>query len=514
MIAFNAVIGGIAAGQPQPFHEPAEARPLWKAKSQPTSAGAVQLNHASGETSLRVVQPGTAAARPSRGVVLKWRRPDAVTSDDQPAAERLQSGVWRDRDTKLHSAVRTVNYEEEANPFADPFGDRLAQGGGQFGNSAAAQPGGRDSGFQPVDPTPLSDSEQPPLFDTPIDQGNDSATPPTELPAFPSLDPGTPIDPQNTQPSMKPAPPQTEPGFSPPDAAPVPPAKSVAPKKKTTPVNNDPISPKRIQPIPDPASPRSPDSAPLPPFGDYGSQEEPCKRIYNGRNCCDEDEKCKSARQKLYENPISAISLDITAPFKPDAVTYFEEQEARADQIQKIPARVWRNRDGEIIASGKVTDIKNRKVEIRSEDNRDLVVPLGNLSDDDWCFLAAWWGVPTECSLGDEQYAARKFEPMTFTWKASGLCHKPLYFEETQLERYGHTMGPFLQPVVSGAHFFGSVLVLPYQMGINPPNECRYTLGYYRPGNCAPWLLPPVPLSGRGALYQTGAVLGGIFLIP
>jgi len=66
-----------------------------------------------------------------------------------------------------------------------------------------------------------------------------------------------------------------------------------------------------------------------------------------------------------------------------DAVTYFEEQEARADQIQKIPARVWRNRDGEIIASGKVTDIKNRKVEIRSEDNRDLVVPLGSLSDDD-----------------------------------------------------------------------------------------------------------------------------------
>ena len=68
-----------------------------------------------------------------------------------------------------------------------------------------------------------------------------------------------------------------------------------------------------------------------------------------------------------------------------------------------------------------------------------------------------------------------------------------------QLERYGHTRGPIVQPMVSGAHFFVNVALLPYKMGINPPNECQYPLGYYRPGSCAPWMLQPFPLSGRGA---------------
>jgi hypothetical protein len=103
---------------------------------------------------------------------------------------------------------------------------------------------------------------------------------------------------------------------------------------------------------------------------------------------------------------------------------------------------------------------------------------------------------------------------MTFTWKASALCHKPLYFEERQLERYNHGCGPFVQPIMSGAHFFLNVAVLPYKMGINPPGECQYPLGYYRPGSCAPRLLPPLPISLRGGLAEAGVVSGLIFLIP
>jgi hypothetical protein len=94
------------------------------------------------------------------------------------------------------------------------------------------------------------------------------------------------------------------------------------------------------------------------------------------------------------------------------------------------------------------------------------------------------------------------------------LCHKPLYFEEVGLERYGHTMGPFLEPVHSGAHFFLNVAFLPYKMGINPPHECQYALGYYRPGNCAPWLVPPVPISLRGALLEGAAAVGLVYLFP
>ena len=85
-------------------------------------------------------------------------------------------------------------------------------------------------------------------------------------------------------------------------------------------------------------------------------------------------------------------------------------------------------------------------------------------------------------------------------WKASALCHKPLYFEDEALERYGHSWGPCLDPLVSGAHFFCKLPVLPYCMGVHPPNECMYALGHYRPGNCAPYMMRPdadqLPRSG------------------
>ena len=78
----------------------------------------------------------------------------------------------------------------------------------------------------------------------------------------------------------------------------------------------------------------------------------------------------------------------------------------------------------------------------------------------------------------------------------------------------GSTCPEVLQPVASFAHFFGNIAILPYKMGINPPHECQYALGYYRPGSCAPWMLPPVPLSVRGGLAEAGAIIGGAALLP
>lgn len=122
--------------------------------------------------------------------------------------------------------------------------------------------------------------------------------------------------------------------------------------------------------------------------------------------------------------------------------------------------------------------------------------------------------LPQECSLGDDQFRPRIWTPITFTWTASALCHKPLYFEEAQLERYGHTWGLCLQPVVSAAHFFVTVPIMPYLMGLNPPCECIYTLGYYRPGSCAPYMLDPLPLSVRAGLWEAGAWTGAAFVFP
>ena len=121
---------------------------------------------------------------------------------------------------------------------------------------------------------------------------------------------------------------------------------------------------------------------------------------------------------------------------------------------------------------------------------------------------------PYECTLGGETLQPRVWPEITYTWKASALCHKPLYFEQDQLERHGHDWGPYLQPVMSGVHFFSSIPILPYKMGIESPNECVYALGHYRPGSCAPYMIEATPFTWRAAAYQTGVLTGMTFAFP
>jgi len=121
---------------------------------------------------------------------------------------------------------------------------------------------------------------------------------------------------------------------------------------------------------------------------------------------------------------------------------------------------------------------------------------------------------PESCPLPDEVYYRKAPTPITFTWKASALCHKPLYFEDVQLERYGHSCCPVLQPICSGVRFWLTIPILPYLMGTYPPNECIYDLGYYRPGSCAPHMLQPIPISLRGGLIQAGATVGFFYIFP
>ena len=121
---------------------------------------------------------------------------------------------------------------------------------------------------------------------------------------------------------------------------------------------------------------------------------------------------------------------------------------------------------------------------------------------------------PPECSLGQPAFQPRRWAPKTFTWTASGLCHRPLYFEDEQLERYGHSRAPLVQAVLSPAKFFLTFPVLPYEMGLYPPRECIYTLGYYRPGDYSPYMFDAIPFSMRAAACEAGAVTGALFALP
>jgi len=155
-------------------------------------------------------------------------------------------------------------------------------------------------------------------------------------------------------------------------------------------------------------------------------------------------------------------------------------------------------------------------VELESEcptpDDEDFFKPLDQISTN--IAPPSEDELPPECTLGEQTYEPRTWAPTTFTWKASGLCHKPLYFEDVHLERYGHSWGPYLQPIISGGHFFLTIPVLPYKMGLYPPTECMYTLGYYRPGSCAPYLLDPLPISVRAGLAQAGVATGLVYALP
>jgi hypothetical protein len=103
---------------------------------------------------------------------------------------------------------------------------------------------------------------------------------------------------------------------------------------------------------------------------------------------------------------------------------------------------------------------------------------------------------------------------VNYQWSCTALCHRPLYFEQVNVERYGYTVSPLLQPAISGAHFFATIPTLPYKLVAQPPRECVYTLGYYRAGSRAPRRWHHVNWDPTAATVEGLLVTGLVFLIP
>jgi hypothetical protein len=107
----------------------------------------------------------------------------------------------------------------------------------------------------------------------------------------------------------------------------------------------------------------------------------------------------------------------------------------------------------------------------------------------------------------------RPWHPSEFWWESPAFCHRPLYFEEVNLERYGYTCG-VAQPMVSAAHFFGTIPAMPYLLAAENPCDCVYTLGHYLPGSCAPYQVHFPPPSLKGGLAEAAVMTGLIFVLP
>jgi hypothetical protein len=121
---------------------------------------------------------------------------------------------------------------------------------------------------------------------------------------------------------------------------------------------------------------------------------------------------------------------------------------------------------------------------------------------------------PDEVQLSSGLYEGRLIAESVFSWEPSNLYHNPLYFEDGALERYGHTRNKLIQPFYSVAKFGGQLFGLPYQMAIDPACRKQYTLGWYRPGECAPKKCYQIPWSFRAAAAQAGVLTGIFFVFP
>ncbi|TWU45633.1 hypothetical protein Q31b_08090 [Novipirellula aureliae] len=223
---------------------------------------------------------------------------------------------------------------------------------------------------------------------------------------------------------------------------------------------------------------------------------------------------CEEFRNRIASQTIDKVSLDISPPFRPDVISETEYEKLKSKFDENQDDRQWRSIEGRPLAAGRLVDLAYEKAVIETAYGTTEELSINRLSEPDLAYISENWGLPKECLVEQVAYTPRRWQKTTMTWKASNLCHKPLYFEDVNLERYGHTRGPLWQPVVSSAHFFANIAVLPYKMGVHTPGECQYALGYYRPGNCAPWIKPPVPISLRGGLTQAAVMTGAFWLIP
>jgi hypothetical protein len=77
------------------------------------------------------------------------------------------------------------------------------------------------------------------------------------------------------------------------------------------------------------------------------------------------------------------------------------------------------------------------------------------------------------------------WQTSVYAWTPPEFFHRPLYFDDQPLERYGQSVHPRLQPAVSTGKFFKDVVFLPYYLVIDGHHQWVSPLGWDRPGSYA-----------------------------
>ncbi len=110
-------------------------------------------------------------------------------------------------------------------------------------------------------------------------------------------------------------------------------------------------------------------------------------------------------------------------------------------------------------------------------------------------------------------FTVRLFSPQSSVYEPNYVCHRRLFFEDRNAERYGWSLGP-LQPIASAWKFVGDWIMAPYRFGSQPLSRYECSAGLCLPGDHVPYLIYPPGLSATGAAVQTGVTLMLLFTIP
>lgn len=472
-------MSSIALGQTWQPTRVSSAHPAQQLDQRPTAANATQTVRRIAAAETQSHSAHGPSEQLGSGVVLRWKS----TASRSPQATQVSSVTAQNA---FEQSPQAAAFEQAAlQPTSSPATSQpLAGATSRRGNNPLRSGGG----VRPVAYQQLDDVYQDPFGDDP----------PTTLPGF--LPDNLPQLPGNNAPAT-----ESLPSFQDPLAEPeLPPDPSALQLQPPNPFGRNGRGAQDASPrdrdAPEPIVPRE--------LGEEPDELDELSAQRSSRASCNEQ------RERIRNLPLSNIDLDVSPTFGEGlrSVKRDMEQE-RLDFAAAAQVRNWSDYRGQVVATGRLIDLRDDRV-ILDVNGTERAIPFRDLSDVDVAYVGKSWNIPPKCGIGYEQFIGRNFIASTVQWKASGASHKPLYFEEIQLERYGHEAGPVLQPLVSTVHFFGNIAVLPYKMGIHPPHECQYSLGYFRPGNCAPYMLQPIPWSLRGALTQAGAVTGAAALIP
>jgi hypothetical protein len=118
---------------------------------------------------------------------------------------------------------------------------------------------------------------------------------------------------------------------------------------------------------------------------------------------------------------------------------------------------------------------------------------------------------PSEPVIGRGPYAGRNFHPMSEIVEPQFVCHKRLFFEQKNFERYGWSLGA-IQPPVHLLIFWYDVLMLPYHFWERPCQDWDCNSGKLLPGDPTPFYFYRERFSLSGLAAETATFWAGGFI--